>query len=130
MGNLEDHPAFAPDAMPDWVTDPDNKIQAHRRRWAAAQTVTGAYAIVIEDTAPTDGAEALCVAMCPNPEYAQYIAHFHNLVLKGSLALEKSAEEFLQDYASGDGRDVILGALQSAVGRHRDTRPPETGGYL
>lgn len=109
---------WAPDEMPEMAYDPGNETQPFRKQWAAAKTASGAYAVCVLDTFDEATGHALTVAMTPTGEFAQYIAYFHNMLLKGSEMLDgMSVEEILKDYAkSGPG------ALPS--------RPEETGGYL
>lgn len=110
-------PHWAPNEMPDVAYDPDSEVQPFQKRWAAARMQTGQYAVCVEETFDETTGQALTVAMCPAGEFAQYIAYFHNMLLKGTeLMSGTTIEDILKDYA-----------------KHGPTgapRPEETGGYL
>lgn len=109
-----------PESMPEAYTDES----PFTRRWRAAYTGEAGYAVVLEDSLQkTVGGHttALTVAVCPSEEIAQYLAYFHNMLLKGNELLQVSTEQLLQAYAT-----------QTHPHEIRDATPvrEETGGYL
>lgn len=110
----DDMPNWAPNQMPEleWSGDGPSPFDQH---WAAAKMANGAFAVCLEASYDEATGQAQTIAMCPTGEFAQYIAYFHNMLLKGARLLKgTSVEDLLKGYAA----------------MPPPPRPEETGGYL
>lgn len=105
---------FAPDKMP--TIKPEDGDSPFLKEWVAAITSDRAYAVCIRDDSLLAGGEASMVAVCPAPEYAQYLAHMHNMLLAGSKMFDTDIAGMLEGYATNTNP--------------KPARPAETGGYL
>lgn len=121
-----DDDAFAPNEYPEFVPNDPNKPHPVECKWAAAPMEgTNHFAVVIVDSIkmrPDGKGEGLTVALCPDPQIAQYLAYMHNLVLKGNELFGATADEILKAYSTN--------APPPMRRRAQSPAPQETGGYL
>ena len=86
--------------------------------WISGQTTTGDNMVMLDTGDLKVGEPAFVVAKCPTPEFAQYIAYMHTMLLKGSKMFDSNIEGILQGYAT------------NTIPQPAEQPPAETGGYL
>lgn len=91
--------------------------------WAAGQAVDSLGSapenvVMLHTDSLKVGEAAFVIARCPTPEFAQYIAYFHNMLLQGSRML------------GGDIESILQGIANRNNSQPPEQPPVETGGYL
>lgn len=99
-------------------TPPVEAIAPFDVPWVAAQTQDSAHVVLLDTGDLKIGEPAFVIARCPTPEFAQYIAHMHTMLLKGSKLFDSNIEGILQGYAA------------NTIPKPANQPPAETGGYL